>query len=99
MFAVGAKGNMFKRGLSKEERRRLRCKHCHESGHEIDECFKLHGIPDWYKRQKENKDRYLVNFVERNEDAETVISGVEQKGYGMEISKIVQSEVAKYLSG
>lgn len=47
VFIVGGKGNQFKRRLTKEERKKLRCRHCHETGHEIDECFKLHGVSEW----------------------------------------------------
>ncbi|KAK6137097.1 hypothetical protein DH2020_029168 [Rehmannia glutinosa] len=35
---------------SKEEKAKLLCEHCGYSGHEIKECFKLHGYPDWYKK-------------------------------------------------
>lgn len=56
LFVVGSRPSGFKRRLTKEEKKRLKCKHCHESGHEIDECFKLHDVPDWYRRYKKNRD-------------------------------------------
>lgn len=46
VMAVGARPNQFKRRLTKEERKRLKCRHCHETGHEMDGCFKLHGVPE-----------------------------------------------------
>ncbi|KAL0322067.1 UNVERIFIED_CONTAM: putative mitochondrial protein [Sesamum calycinum] len=37
------------------DKRSLVCDHCHKSGHSKDSCFKLHGIPDWYKNLPEQK--------------------------------------------
>ena len=28
------------------------CDHCKMKGHTTDQCFKTHGYPDWYKRDK-----------------------------------------------
>lgn len=58
----------YKRKLTKEEMRRLRCTHCQENGHEVRECFKLHGYPDWYKKLKENMDGERVNYLEDDGD-------------------------------
>lgn len=98
ILAVGAKPNQFKRRLTKEERKRLKCRHCHETGHEMDECFKLHGVPDWYKRLKENRERYQVNYVDNQEDTGSICSGYEQKGNGIDIARLIQSEISKYMS-
>lgn len=69
VMAVGGRPNMYKRRLTKEEKKRLKCRHCHEIGHEMDECFKLHGVPNWYKRYKENREKYQANFVDNMEDS------------------------------
>lgn len=98
MFAVGSKGNFFKKRLTKEEIRRLRFKHCNELGYEVDECFKLHGIPDLYKRLKENREKYHVNFADNCDDAEYVLGSLDQKNGGVDISKIVQAEISKHMS-
>lgn len=45
----------FKRILSREERLRLKCTHCGNVGHEVSECFKLNGYPDWYKEMKKGQ--------------------------------------------
>ncbi|KAL0285671.1 UNVERIFIED_CONTAM: Retrovirus-related Pol polyprotein from transposon RE1 [Sesamum angustifolium] len=37
------------------DKRSLVCDLCHKSGHSKDSCFKLHGIPDWYKNLPEQK--------------------------------------------
>lgn len=98
---AGAKGPTFKKRLTKEQRKRLKCSHCLANGHEADECFKLHGIPEWYKKLKENKMGGRVNMVE-GEDEGSVSShgGSEQKEHkdgGMDISKVIQAEIAKYV--
>lgn len=74
-LAVKGKGNIFKKRLTKEEKLRLKCKYCGESGHEIEECFKLHSVPDWYKRFKENREKYQANYAENNEDTIASLGG------------------------
>lgn len=98
IMAVGERPNQFKRRLTKEERKRLKCRHCHETGQAIDECFKLHGVPDWYKRLKENRERYEANFADNQEDATSSYSGYEQRNTGVDISRIIQSEISKYMA-
>jgi len=29
------------------------CTHCHRTNHTVDQCFKLHGFPDWYEGPKD----------------------------------------------
>ncbi|KAK4391531.1 Retrovirus-related Pol polyprotein from transposon TNT 1-94 [Sesamum angolense] len=31
------------------DKRQMFCDHYHKSGHSRDTCFKIHGVPDWYK--------------------------------------------------
>ncbi|KAL0416181.1 UNVERIFIED_CONTAM: Retrovirus-related Pol polyprotein from transposon RE1, partial [Sesamum latifolium] len=31
------------------DKRNLICEHCRKLGHTKDTCFKIHGVPDWYK--------------------------------------------------
>lgn len=97
-MAVGNRQNVYKRRLTKEEKKRLKCKHCHETGHEMEECFKLHGVPEWYKKYKENMNRYQENFADNMEDTSSAYSGFEQRSSGADISKVVQAEIAKYLA-
>lgn len=58
----------FERRMSKEEKRRLKCSHCKESGHEAHECFKLHGYPEWYKKYKDSKGKVAVNYMESSRE-------------------------------
>lgn len=50
------KGGVYKR--TKEEKARLVCDHCKGPGHEVVNCFKLHGIPDWYKNMREQQNMW-----------------------------------------
>ncbi|KAL2225452.1 UNVERIFIED_CONTAM: hypothetical protein Sindi_2950900 [Sesamum indicum] len=37
------------------DKRTLTCAHCHRTGHTLDTCFQVHGVPDWYKTLNEKK--------------------------------------------
>ncbi|KAL0413647.1 UNVERIFIED_CONTAM: hypothetical protein Sradi_1566400 [Sesamum radiatum] len=37
------------------DKRNIVCEHCHKSGHNKDTCFKLHGVPNWYKDLNEQR--------------------------------------------
>lgn len=45
---------------TKEEKARMVCEHCQVPGHEMNDCFKLHGYPDWYKKLKEQKGKQIT---------------------------------------
>lgn len=47
--------------MSKEDRQKLRCTHCNE-------CFRLHGYPDWYKELKRGQEKAKVNCVDHDMD-------------------------------
>ncbi|KAL0444742.1 UNVERIFIED_CONTAM: hypothetical protein Slati_2196900 [Sesamum latifolium] len=44
---AGDKNFMKKRGPV--DKRNLICEYCHKAGHNKDTCFRIHGVPDWYK--------------------------------------------------
>lgn len=50
--------------ISKEEKKKLKCSHCHEMGHEAEDCFKLHGVPEWYKKYRESRGQSRAHFVD-----------------------------------
>lgn len=56
--------SQFKHRLSKEEKKRLHCSYCQQTRHEASECFKLHGIPDWYKKYKDARIKGRINYVD-----------------------------------
>lgn len=83
--------------MSKEEKKRFKCTHGLESGHEVDECFKLHGVPDWYKRYKENRMSNRVNMVDNDEDNVSSHGSIDQKDMSTDMGKIIQTEIVKYV--
>lgn len=42
--------NNYQKRETKEEKSKKKCEHCKFTGHDKDECFKLHGYPEWYTR-------------------------------------------------
>ncbi|KAL0396193.1 UNVERIFIED_CONTAM: hypothetical protein Scaly_0067700 [Sesamum calycinum] len=39
------------------DKRNLVCGHCNKPGHSKDTCFKIHGVPDWYKDLNDQRKR------------------------------------------
>lgn len=93
--AASQPNSQFKRRLSKEEKKKLHCTHCQQSGHEAAECFNLHGIPDWYRRYKDNRVKGRVNYVDNSSDGESFISLSEARDNSADIGKLIQTEMAK----
>ncbi|EEF48415.1 conserved hypothetical protein [Ricinus communis] len=62
------KDNMSKRGAKKKDKENKFCDHCRTKGHERDTCFKIHGVPDWYKelreQQKKEATKSMANMAE-----------------------------------
>ena len=42
------------------------CTHCNVVGHMKENCFKIHGYPEWYKKMKEQKGKQFINMAERS---------------------------------
>uniref|UniRef100_A0A803LHY7 Retrotransposon Copia-like N-terminal domain-containing protein n=1 Tax=Chenopodium quinoa TaxID=63459 RepID=A0A803LHY7_CHEQI len=60
----GFGNSTYQRREKKEEKSKKRCEYCKFTGHTQDDCFELHGYPDWYTklRPKEAKGgRYAAN--------------------------------------
>lgn len=92
---VQLRADHFKKRLTREERRKLKCTYCKETGHEVDDCFKLQGILDWYKRYKENRQLARANFAENEDDTTSSHGGLEQKETTSDMSKLIQTEIAR----
>ncbi|KAL0446351.1 UNVERIFIED_CONTAM: Retrovirus-related Pol polyprotein from transposon RE1 [Sesamum latifolium] len=52
---LGHINNMHRKGPM--DKRNLICEHCHKTGHSKKTCFRLHGVPDWYKELGDQKKR------------------------------------------
>ncbi|KAK6163627.1 hypothetical protein DH2020_000491 [Rehmannia glutinosa] len=86
--------------MSKEERPKLICEHCSFNGHEVKECFKLHGYPDWYKELKDQKNNRSINMVEGGGLPSSNYKGEEdqRKVELPYFASLIQKEIAKYMS-
>ncbi|KAK6118917.1 hypothetical protein DH2020_047339 [Rehmannia glutinosa] len=101
--------NTFCRGRgaprkSKEERAKLVCEHCGYNSHEMKECFKLNGYPDWYKEFKEQRrNNHSVNMLEGSavESTQSKLQGEAEpkKSEVPNFAAMIQKEIARYLSG
>ncbi|KAL0385494.1 UNVERIFIED_CONTAM: Retrovirus-related Pol polyprotein from transposon RE1 [Sesamum radiatum] len=56
---TGQRGFMKKRGTV--DKRNMVCDYCNKTGHGRDTCFKLHGVPEWYRDLNEQKKRSSIN--------------------------------------
>ncbi|KAK6148500.1 hypothetical protein DH2020_019412 [Rehmannia glutinosa] len=86
---------------TKEEKAKLTCEHCRAPGHEISECFKLHGYPDWFKDLKEQRRRNTANLVVENAGVrDDVVQSQSKKDLHSpgDMAAIIQQEIAKYMA-
>ncbi|KAL0365182.1 UNVERIFIED_CONTAM: Retrovirus-related Pol polyprotein from transposon TNT 1-94 [Sesamum angustifolium] len=51
----------FQKRKGSMEKKQMICEHCCKPGHNKETCFKLHGIPEWYKDLNEQKKRGTFN--------------------------------------
>lgn len=94
----GSRQQGYKPRLSKEEKARLRCEHCKGMGHEISECFKLHGYPDWFKKLKEQKRNEQANMANSPHPDALEVDGV-RRGHFLsnpEMGSLI-TEIAKQM--
>ncbi|KAH6826541.1 hypothetical protein C2S53_017312 [Perilla frutescens var. hirtella] len=75
------KKNGFKKKLTKEEKSKLRCDQCGKTGHLKRDCFEIHGVPDWYKRFKEDKGNNRATHVDHTDASK-------QFGFDMHVQNI-----------
>ncbi|KAL0440588.1 UNVERIFIED_CONTAM: hypothetical protein Slati_2541800 [Sesamum latifolium] len=52
---TAARGNYKGKGMI--DKKSQLCSHCGRMGHTKETCFKLNGVPDWYKDSKDQKRR------------------------------------------
>ncbi|KAL2247408.1 UNVERIFIED_CONTAM: Retrovirus-related Pol polyprotein from transposon RE1 [Sesamum indicum] len=95
----GSKENLGQRNYVKRkesmDRRNLFCNHC-KSGHNRDSCFKIHGIPDWYKDLNNQRKKsaaggrvYVVGDLDQQHTVETATT---ETGVGnIQIADLVEA--------
>lgn len=72
------------------------------SGHEVNECFMLHGYPNWYKKLKEQRGKSIsVSLAETsmNQANESIAGESARDSPFINMSILIQQEIEKYLSG
>ncbi|KAL0428623.1 UNVERIFIED_CONTAM: Retrovirus-related Pol polyprotein from transposon RE1 [Sesamum latifolium] len=102
---IGQRNFIRKRGPV--DKKNLVCEHCKKPGHGKDTCFRIHGVPDWYKDLNEQTKRtgnvqraYNVNEVQmtatKNEPGRTVsTSNTDLVSDLVEALRILQNRVPK----
>ncbi|KAL2232264.1 UNVERIFIED_CONTAM: Retrovirus-related Pol polyprotein from transposon RE1 [Sesamum indicum] len=53
---IGSRQFMRRKGPI--DKRNLLCEHCNKTGHNKENCFRLHGFPDWYKELHESRRKH-----------------------------------------
>ncbi|KAL0320346.1 UNVERIFIED_CONTAM: Retrovirus-related Pol polyprotein from transposon RE1 [Sesamum radiatum] len=92
----GQRNNFRRRGPM--DKKNMVCEHCHRTGHNKDTCFKLHGVPDWYKDLHDQKRKpvfgraYAANELQTSVDQSTA-PGNNLVSELMEALKIVQNRM------
>lgn len=91
MIVKTAQGDMVlgikRRILIKKDDRQ--CDHCKGIGHTRDNCFKIHGYPEWYKQLKKEKgsaSKVQVNMANNPLKEEQML---EKKGGGTKLSPVL----------
>lgn len=54
--------------VAKKAKMEKKCNHCNQRGHTVDECFKIHGYPEWFQELK-NKNRTTAAVSEMEESS------------------------------
>lgn len=82
--------------MSKEEKRKLKCTHCQGMRHEVDDCFKLHGVPERFTKLKESKPTQpRAHYADVGSPTDCFNNPTEQKEHPSDMSKLIQSKFAK----
>ncbi|KAG8657892.1 hypothetical protein MANES_03G091160v8 [Manihot esculenta] len=105
---TGTGNNRASFSSRKEDKKKQYCTNCKGAGHIVDDCFSLHGYPDWFielqKKRGVDVRKYLrANNVTHVATDETPLqqSGLQQKGTdGLDkgMTDFLQQEFQKFLN-
>ncbi|KAL0376361.1 UNVERIFIED_CONTAM: hypothetical protein Scaly_0753700 [Sesamum calycinum] len=95
----GPKNHLKKKGPT--DKRNLVCGHCNKPGHSKETCFKIHGVPDWYRDLNDQRKKnggsgraYTVNDSEQQSSVDNVSAASHNLVADlMETLKMVQNKV------
>lgn len=102
-------------GSRRDNRKSKRyCNHCHELGYIKEQCFKLHGYPEWYKGNKNKKDHRMTtnvtnsindgsasfdNPLEDSYNSDTQLSSIQPGHLDQNFMNVLAQEVMKLMKG
>ncbi|KAL0449784.1 UNVERIFIED_CONTAM: hypothetical protein Slati_1534800, partial [Sesamum latifolium] len=90
---MGNKGSYRRNAVDKKSQF---CHHCNKSGHTKETCFKIHGVPDWYKVLVDQKKKEGRNF-HANTVLQTGLLG--KRLILLSTSEAVRQELMKLMQG
>ncbi|KAH6810761.1 hypothetical protein C2S51_024523 [Perilla frutescens var. frutescens] len=93
----GSQKEGVKMRLTKEEKMKLKCDYCGRTRHVKNDCFEVIGIPDWYKRFKEEKGKEASPLLAS--DFEKAIQNEIAKHFATYLHNKGQQDVPSGLSG
>ncbi|KAL0399760.1 UNVERIFIED_CONTAM: Retrovirus-related Pol polyprotein from transposon RE1 [Sesamum radiatum] len=67
-----------KRGIM--VKKSMTCDYCNKMGHGRDTCFRLHGVPDWYKELNEQKKKGPVTRAYAAAETENIVNTINSQG-------------------
>ncbi|KAK4393926.1 hypothetical protein Sango_1863400 [Sesamum angolense] len=94
----GPRNNVRRKGPV--DKRHLTCEICHKAGHNKETCFKLHGVPEWYKelsdQRKKNGNGTRAYAVNDNNSVDILVNASTNAGSDlvadiMEALRIIQT--------
>ncbi|XP_051119610.1 uncharacterized protein LOC127243567 [Andrographis paniculata] len=77
-----------------QDKRNVTCEYCKRRGHTKDTCFKLHGVPSWYKEMQEQRSNMVNATTEAKSSTTEAVTGNDHAG---NIGALVRSELQKLL--
>ena len=75
------------------------CDHCKIRGHQTDQCFKLHGYPDWYKEKFGSKMKTAAHVGVQGTPLDNFTYPFEESPVNAALVNAVCQEVLKALNG
>ncbi|KAL2247639.1 UNVERIFIED_CONTAM: hypothetical protein Sindi_2616200 [Sesamum indicum] len=94
--AFQVKGQSYKKKPVTDKRHMI-CDHCQKPGHTKDSCFKLHGIPDWYKEMGEQRRKVMGKGRGYNAMTSEDSSRRSVEGNHSNITELIKQEMKKFM--
>lgn len=73
------------------------CDHCKIKGHLTDQCFKIHGYPDWYREKFGSKIKLATQIGLQNAQIDKLATPLEESHVDTTLTNTICQEVLKAL--